>query len=256
MTNRSSGSGIVPTHEEFCATREISRAKLRSDDALHELALELQMAAAKHQFGYQWEWAGVPIIRLPDDIVLFQEIVWRLRPAAIVETGVARGGSVLLSASLMAMAGIEPKVLGLDLEIHPHTHEAIRNSLYGNAITLWQGDSSSDAARAEVQMFISQNASTRPVVLALDSDHTHAHVLAELRQLTQTLPSGSVVAVADTIIEEMPQGYYADRSWDRGNSPATAIREFLMEEPSFSLDASWNRRSLVSEFRDGILVRR
>jgi cephalosporin hydroxylase len=244
----------VPDNEAFVRHRLQMRAALAQDLELHSRALSLQEQAAEHEFGYHWEWCGVPIIRLPDDIVLFQEIVWAIRPACIVETGVARGGSVALSASLMHMNGSAVRVLGLDIRIHAHTWDLLGRTPFADEIQLWEGDSSSVEAAEHVSHFLAAGPEG-PALLVLDSNHTHEHVLSELRVLGSLLPIGSLILVADTLIEEMPPDHYLDRPWSRGNNPATAIREFLSETDTYAVAPEWSRRGLLTEFRDGILIR-
>lgn len=245
----------VPNDAEFELERDAWRSSLGADEKLRSEAVTLLRLADKHHFGYQWVWCGVPIIRLPDDIVVLQEIIWSVRPRTVIETGIARGGSVVLSASLMAMAGIEPRVLGIDNLVHQHTRDAIAGSPFGDSITIWQGDSSGEESAAEVADFLRAYGEERPALLVLDSDHTHTHVLSELKRLAPLLPPGSLVLVADTIIEEMPDDYYPERPWGPGNSPASAVRQFLEEDQRFVLDERWCRRGLISEFRDGVLRR-
>lgn len=243
----------VPDHDEFVRERALWRAAIADDEALRRQAVKLQEAAERHRYTYTWEWLGVPVIRLPDDVVVLQELVWSYRPQRIVETGIARGGSMLLDASLMRLCGEPPAVLGVDIAIFPHTESALRDHPEASGIELFEGDSTSASAQRRARSFIS---GAERVILLLDSNHTHEHVLAELHALTPMLPVGSYVMVADTLIEELPAGHYGDRPWDRGNSPATAVRQFLDEGPcGFHLDMTWSRRALVTEFRDGILRR-
>lgn len=242
----------VPDHDEFVRERELWRAAIAEDDSLRREAVELQISAERYRYTYTWEWLGVPVIRLPDDVVVLQELVWSYRPQRIVETGIARGGSMLLDASLMQLCGEPPAVLGIDIAIFPHTDSALREHPGAIGIELFEGDSTSVGAQQRVRSFIS---GAERVVLLLDSNHTHDHVLAELNTLTPMLPVGSYVMVADTLIEELPAGHYSDRPWDRGNSPATAVQEFLKSPHGFQLDKRWSRRALVTEFRDGVLRR-
>lgn len=251
-SERSSHGDRVPTHREFVALRQKWREGLGHDQRLRESAVDLQVAAERHNYTYTWEWAGAPIIRLPDDIVLFQEIVWDYRPERIVETGVARGGSVILSASLMRLAGLEPSVLGIDIEIFPHTRELLDGHPLSEGITLLESDSTVPAAADEVRHFLG---GCERALLVLDSNHTHEHVLAELRSLGTLLPGGAMILVADTLIEEFPAGHFANRPWDRGDNPFTATQQFLAERDDFEMADSWARRSLMSEFRDGVLIR-
>jgi cephalosporin hydroxylase len=246
---------MIPNHQEFKTEREAWRRSLAKDDELRRNAVTLQIQADSHRYTYLREWNGVPIIRLPDDIVVLQEIIFTERPTAIVEVGVARGGGLILDASLMSMVGLKPRVLGLDIAIYPHTLDAITGSSYTQYIELWQGDSISGDAQDRVAKFLNGNEEKdSPILLILDSNHTEAHVLAELRSFTPLLPVGSLILVADTLVEEFPSGYYADRPWDKGNNPATAIDVFLQEcDGKYERDAIWGRRALITEFRDGIV---
>lgn len=249
---QSSHGDYVPTDEEYAEQRDGWRAALAADDALRAAAVELQVAAEAHHYTYLWEWAGVPIIRLPDDVMVAQEIFWAYRPLRVVETGVARGGSMLLDASLMAMTGERPAVLGIDHKLYPHTLRALADHPLAGGVELLEADSTSAQAVARTRSFLG---TAQRAVLILDSNHTHEHVLAELRALAPLLPVGGVVMVADTLIEEFPDGHFADRPWGRGDNPATAVEAFLAEREDFARAPEWGRRALSSEFRDGILRR-
>lgn len=253
MTNPKSYDQSVPSANEFQSIREKWRTELGADQLLRSHAIELVAESNKHNFGYQWEWCGVPIIRHPDDIVLQQEIMWNLKPGRVIETGVARGGSLVLSASLMSMIGIAPRVLGLDIQILPHAHSSLNRWTNEGSIELFEGDSTSDAAVNRVKDFV--NNSGDPCLLVLDSNHSHEHVLCELNSLAPLLPIGSTVIIADTIVEEMPENYYPNRPWGRGNNPYTAAQRFLELDENFEMDLQWSRRSLLGECRDGILRR-
>jgi cephalosporin hydroxylase len=251
-TERTSHGDFVPDGGEFAADQARWRQDLGADGALRQQAVDLQVAAEKHRYTYTWEWLGVPIIRLPDDVVVLQELLWSYRPQCVVETGVARGGSMLLNASLMRLCGVVPRVLGIDHKIFAHTRAALDGHPAAEGVQLHEADSTTLETREKVRAFICD---AERAVLVLDSNHTHDHVLAELRMLAPLLPVGSFVLVADTLIEEFPAGHYRDRPWDRGSNPLTAARAFLAEEPSFKLADEWSRRGLLSEFRDGILRR-
>lgn len=242
----------VAGSEEFAADRSAWRAEMGSDGGLRQQAVDLQVAADAHHHTYLWEWLGVPVIRLPDDIVVLQELIWSYRPHRIVETGIARGGSMILNASLQVLAGLEPHVLGIDISIFPHTRADLESHPMFRGIELMESDSTSTAAQDRVRDFLGESSRA---MLVLDSNHTHDHVLAELLVLAPLLPVGSFVLVADTLIEEFPDGHYQNRPWDRGNNPMTAARTFVAEHPDFELDMDWSRRALLTEFRDGVLRR-
>jgi cephalosporin hydroxylase len=243
---------VVPAADQFAASRAGWRETLGTDDALRRRAVDLQEAADAHHYTYTWEWLGVPIIRLPDDVMVLQELFWAYRPQRVVETGVARGGSMLLDTSLMLLTGEQPAVLGIDLKIFQHTHDALAAHPMAAGVELLESDSTVAAAAERTESFL---AGAERAVLILDSNHTHDHVLAELRLLAPLLPVGGMVLVADTLVEEFPAGFYPDRPWDKGNNPLTAVRAFLAENAHFEPAPDWSRRALVTEFRDGIIRR-
>lgn len=254
MATNTYGSEI-PDGDTFDRERQKDIDAMGRDESLRLAALEVQARAEHYNYGYQQKWCGTPIIRLPDDIIILQEIIWSLRPGFIIETGIARGGSLLLSASLMHMTGVQPLVLGMDIQILKHAYDAISGSKFTEGITLWEGDSSSPSAGLVASNFIQSSPAGRPGVLVLDSDHSHAHVLGELQMLAGLMPVDSLVLVADTLIEEFGEDHYPDRPWGRGNSPMTAVHEFVETHESFVISEMWARRGLITEFRDGILQR-
>jgi len=244
---------VVPDSGAFASARGEWRSSLAADERLRQQAVDLQVEAEAHRYTYTWEWLGVPIIRLPDDVMVMQELFWSYRPQCVVETGVARGGSMVLNASLMRLCGTNPKVLGIDHKVFPHTRRALEGHPLAQGVELLEADSTSVETQERVKAVLG---STERAVLILDSNHTHDHVLNELRMLAPLLPVGSYVMVADTLIEEFPAGHFADRPWDKGTNPLTALREFLAETSMFTLATEWSRRGLLSEFRDGIIRRR
>lgn len=246
-------AGHIPDDSEFRNMRENWINRMGESNALREQAIALSIASSKFNYGYQWEWCGVPIIRHPDDIVLQQEIMWSLKPSRVIETGVARGGSLVLSSSLMKILGKESKVLGIDIEIHQHALDSLKSWTENGDISLFEADSTSKHAQESVSAFV--NGETDPALLILDSNHTHSHVLDELLTYSDLLPINSIIMVADTIVEEMPEDFYPNRPWGRGNNPMTAVREFLLTSSDWSLDSKWSRRSLLGECRDGIIVK-
>ena len=248
----SSHGDHVPGADEFATTRQGWRDSLAADTELRARAVGVQVAAERHSYTYTWEWAGVPIIRLPDDMVVLQEIFWAYRPQRVVETGVARGGSLLLDASLMTLCGETPAVLGIDHKIYGHARNALAAHPLARGVELFEDDSTSEATGVASRAFLGD---AERAVLILDSNHTHDHVLAELRLLAPLLPVGSLVLVADTLIEEFPPGHFRGRPWDIGNNPKTAVDAFLAERSDFVHADEWGRRALSSEFRDGILRR-
>jgi len=245
----------IESEEEFLSRRAKDILEMSEDLELRNQAVELQVRAAQYRFGYQQLWCGVPVIRLPEDILLLQEIIHEIRPSCVIETGVARGGSLLLNASLMEICGITPSILGIDILILPHAINAISQSRYSRNITLLEANSHSNESVLAIQSLLNSVPRNAPALLVLDSNHSHDHVLKELRELATLLPLGSVVVVADTLIEFMPQDLYLGRPWSKGSNPLTALRSFLSENDHFEPIAKWSRRGLVSELRDGIIRR-
>ena len=243
----------IPNDFEFNEMREIWRVNMGKSEELRKKAIELTILSGQFNYGYQWEWCGVPIIRHPDDIVLQQEIIWSLKPSYIIETGIARGGSVVLSSSLLQMCSGGGKVLGLDVKILEHTTQKLKPWIDGKSIEIYECDSASYEAAEITRKFL--EGTKNPVLLILDSNHTHEHVLNELKILAELIPKNSVVIVADTIVEEMPPDFFSNRAWGVGNNPLTAVNEFLELNKNFKKDKRWSRRSLLGEFRDGILVK-
>lgn len=242
----------IPGKHQFEAERQAWREATAQDYGLRASAIGFQVECAAYNYTYQFEWMGVPIIRLPDDIVVLQEIIWELKPSKIIETGIARGGSLILSASLMKMTSGYADVLGLDLQIFPHTKDAVESSQFADSIQMWEGDSASISAVNVVKEFLKSD--NKPCLLILDSDHTHSHVLNELNALAPLLPAQSIIMVADTLIEELPVDFYSDREWAPGNNPLTALNQFLAEnDDGFMRELQWGRRAIQSEFRDGII---
>lgn len=245
----------IPNAAVFELSRQSDIKQMGDDDALRSDALQLQKKAERFRYTYQQKWCGVPVVRLPDDIIVFQELVTSLRPAFIAETGVARGGSLVLSASLMEMAGLTPRVLGVDIQILEHARTAISECRWRDRITLIESDSASSASVHALRSFILRTPVNGPGILVLDSNHTFDHVLSELRALAPLMPPQSLILVADTLIEELGLDSFVDRPWGPGNNPLTAVNQFLVEDEKWRRSPYWSRRGLLTEFRDGVLER-
>ena len=243
----------IPSDSEFTQMRKLWRLDMGKSELLRKKAIELIVLSDKFNYGYQWEWCGIPIIRHPDDIVLQQEIIWSLKPSHIIETGIARGGSLALSSSLLQICTGGGKVLGLDIKILEHAVQKLKPWVENKQVYIYECDSASTAAVTYAKNFLKDNKC--PVLVILDSNHTSEHVFNELNCFAPLIPVGSIVIVADTIIEEMPVDYYPNRPWGIGNNPLTAANRFLELNSNFKRDERWSRRSLMSEFRDGIIIK-
>ncbi len=216
---------------------------------------------------YNFESLGRPIIQLPNDIIAIQELIWEIRPDLIVETGIAHGGSLIMSASMLALLDIcdaiklgkifDPKnsnrkVLGIDIDIRKHNREAIENHPLSSRIQLLQGSSIDIRVIEEVKKIRKKY---DRVLVCLDSNHTHEHVLAELNAYAPLTSIDSYCIVFDTFIENMPKKTFLDRDWGVGNNPKTAIIEYLKNHPEFKIDKDIDNKLMISSAPDGYLKR-
>jgi cephalosporin hydroxylase len=233
-----------------------------SREDLKRIAYDFQHETGRLGYLYNFQWLGLPIIQYPQDIVALQEIIYQVKPDLIVETGVARGGSLMFSASMLALldmldqrVGGEKKdrqVIGIDIDIRQHNRRNIEGHPLSSYITLIQGSSIDPETIAQVK--IAAKGYTNVMVL-LDSNHTHEHVLAELHAYSELVAKGSYLIVYDTVVELSPPGYYEGKPWDRGNSPLTAVRQFLSESNDFEIDESVPNKLLITVAPDGFLKR-
>jgi cephalosporin hydroxylase len=237
---------------DFEASKREAAARMAADERLAADALALNVAADRHDWSYQWSWLGVPVIQMPPDIVALQEVIWETRPQLIVETGIARGGSLILSASILELLG-EGEVLGIDVDIRAHNRETIESHPLAKRIRMVEGSSVDKAVVAEATMAAAE---VDRVMVILDSNHTHEHVLAELRAYAPLVTVGQFLIVADTFIEEIPpQEHRPGRPWGPGDNPATALRAWLQETDGFEADPFVNAKLLLTASPAGYLRR-
>lgn len=235
---------------EFEARKMRKRAELGKDKNLQKQALEFVANADKYDYAYMQSWLGLPIIQLPEDILITQEIFWADQPDVVIETGVAWGGSIVLHASLMELSG-RGRVLGVDKVLPPHLRSDIMKFPFSKRIHLIEGDSASETVIEAIKAEICE---TDKVAVFLDSNHTHDHVLAELRVYGQLVTKGQHMTVYATAIERMPKSIHRPRPWAPGSSPMTAINAFLQESDRFLVDGNWDDRTLVSYAPRGRLL--
>jgi len=224
-------------------------------------------ASIPERYSYNFAWLSRPIIQYPQDIVAMQELIWSVKPDLILETGIAHGGSLILSASILALldyadaqqaGGVlnpaKPKrsVLGLDIEIRAHNRAAIEAHPMANRIEMIQGSSIAPEIIAQVH---ARAKHAGRILIFLDSNHTHDHVLAELEAYAPLTSAGSYCVVFDTIVEDLPGGLYPDRPWDKGNNPKTAVWEYLKSHPEFEIDKDIEAKLLITVAPDGFLKR-
>lgn len=240
----------VPNDEKFRLDLIPFRAEMLQDNSLRSQSLDLLLAARRYKYAYHLRWMGVPVIRLAEDLVRQQEIMYSIKPDIVIEVGVARGGGLLFAASIQEISGVIPNVIGIDNRIYPHTRSAIEDSRFHDQIALIEADSDSSKAIEYVRNAL---ANCESALLILDSDHSSSHVLNELRSYFPILPKGSVVIVCDTIIDEFPVGTFPDRTWADGKGPGDAINRFMEEFKGVTLENELFGDLLLSEIRGGIL---
>ena len=209
------------------------------------------------QYTYNFSWLGRPIIQYPQDMIALQEIIWDVKPDMIIETGIAHGGSLIFSASMLtlleACGEIEDgKVLGIDIDIREHNKKAIEAHPMSKKITMFQGSSIDKEIIKKVHEFAKSGKRT---LVCLDSNHTHEHVLAELKAYAPLVSIGSYCCVFDTLIEDMPEGSFPNRPWEKGNNPKTAVWEYLKENDNFVIDKDIENKLLITVAPDGYLKR-
>lgn len=239
--------------------------KQGENSALKNAAHAFIEASTEPKYSYNFSWMGRPIIQYPQDMVAMQELIWSNKPDLIIETGIAHGGSLIMSASLLALleycealekgesldpAAPKRKVLGLDIDIRSHNRTAIEAHPMANRIKMIQGSSIDSAIISQVHEYAK---GFNRILVCLDSNHTHEHALAELEAYAPLVSSGSYCVVFDTFIEDLPEGSFPDRPWDKGNNPKTAVWEYLKKHPEFEIDKSIDNKLLISVAPDGYL---
>ena len=213
------------------------------------LGLDFVSATAPYRYSYNFTWLGLPIIQFPQDMVAMQELVWHVKPDLIVETGIAHGGSLVFYASLLELVGSDGQVLGIDIDIRPQNRRQIEAHPLARRIRMIEGSSTDPSVLERVR----EIAANRRTMVVLDSNHTHEHVLQELRLYSDLVQEGSYIVVMDTVVEDMPAGSFPDRPWDIGDNPKTAVRAFLQESDRFQIDRSIPEKLLISVAPGGYL---
>jgi cephalosporin hydroxylase len=234
----------------FEAERAANVALQGGDAQLRDASLRWMLESAKYKYTYNFTWMGRPIIQFPQDILAMQEIIWSVKPDMIVETGIAHGGSLVFYSSMLELLGGDGIVVGVDIDIREHNRAAIESHPMAKRIRMIQGSSTDEAVVDQVRRLAEGR--TR-VVVTLDSNHTHEHVLQELWAYSPLVTKGSYLVVFDTTIADTPDGFFPDRAWDRHNNPKTAVHSFLRATDRFEIDRSICGKLLITVARDGYL---
>lgn len=242
-------------------------SKNSENENLIEAARRFVAESLLPQYSYNFDWLGRPIIQYPQDMAAMQELIWDVKPDLIIETGIAHGGSLIFSASMLALLDVceavqekkilDPlnstrKVLGIDIDIRAHNRQAIESHPLSSRIQMIQGSSIAPEITQQVHAIASKHSK---ILVSLDSNHTHDHVLKELHAYASLVSVGSYCVVFDTIVEHSPKGAFPDRPFGPGNNPKTAVLEFLKFHSEFEIDKSIDQKLLISMNPDGFLKR-
>jgi cephalosporin hydroxylase len=229
---------------------------MAQDGELQDIARRLFNRSCDYRYSYNFTWLGRPIIQYPQDVMAMQEIIWDVKPELIIETGIAHGGSLIFSASLLELVfsccGSDGEVIGIDIDIRPHNRKAIEEHAMFRRITMIEGSS---IAPEVVEQVRDKARGKKRILVFLDSNHTHEHVFAELNAYATLTTIGSYCIVFDTVIEDMPEHACRDRAWARGNNPKTAVWEWLKTNPDFEIDKTMENKLLLTVAPDGYIKR-
>lgn len=253
--------------DAFAAEVKTNIESLGNATELQSMTKEWMLETIRHRYTYNFTSLGRPIIQYPQDMVAMHELIWQVKPTLIIETGIAHGGSLIHYASMLALIDLceatekgellnpsEPKrrILGIDIDIRSHNKAAILAHPLSKRIDLIQGSSISDEVIGHVEKYA---AGAETIMVVLDSNHTHDHVLAELNAYAHLVSVGSYCVVYDTIVEDMPEGWFKDRPWNKGDNPKTAVWAYLKEHPEFQIDKQIENKIQITVGPDGYLIR-
>lgn len=243
--------------KEFEAERQSTIDTMAKDEAFNSQTRDWVAKAQELKYSYNFDWMGLPIIQYPQDIVAMQELVWAIKPDLIIETGIARGGSVILYASLLELNALcggpsDAEVVAIDIDIRAHNRTAIEAHPMSKRVHMIEGSS----IAADIIAMVHERAKGRQrILVCLDSNHTHDHVLEELRAYAPLVNVGSYIVVFDTLIEDLPDAAIGERPWAVGDNPMTALTTYLKEDANFEIDADRHTKLQVTVAKNGYLKR-
>lgn len=233
----------------FHQERKQNVLNMMQDQTFRALSKAWMAKSVERKYSYQFDWLGRPIIQYPQDLIAIQEIIWKVKPDLIIETGIARGGSLIFYASLLSLLG-GGKVLGIDIDLRPQNRRAILRHPLSKRILMIEGSSVDPKTLKKVAAIAKHSKKT---LVILDSNHTHDHVLRELQAYSRFVSKGSYLIALDTIIDELPDTLFHDRPWKKGNSPKSAVNVFLKDQPKFRVDRAVDKKLLLTVAPGGYL---
>ncbi|HUR65060.1 MAG TPA: cephalosporin hydroxylase family protein [Chitinophagaceae bacterium] len=239
--------------EEFKKEREEAMKAMANDKELKAKSVDWMLHSDKYKYTYNFSWMGRPIIKYPQDIVIMQELIWRVKPDLIIETGIAHGGSIIFSSSMMELLGNGGKVIAVDIDIREHNRDEIEKHPMMKNIKMLEGSSVDEKIVGQIADYAK---GFKNVMVVLDSNHSHEHVYRELELYTPLVSVGSYILLPDTFVEFFPKGYVTDRPWDVGNNPYTAMEAFLKTTDRFVKDEEITNKLLITEALGGGYLKR
>ena len=217
---------------------------------LHSISKKWFNDVSSYNYSYNFNWMGRPIIQFPQDIIAMQEIIWKIKPDLIIETGIARGGSIIFYASMLELIDKNSMVIGIDKDVREHNRIEIEKHSMFKRIKMLEGSSISNSIFEKVCQYAKDQ---KTILVVLDSNHTHDHVSKELKLYSSLVTEGSYLIVFDTVIEDMPENFFSNRPWGKGNNPKTAVMEFLRNNDRFEIDKDMENKLLITSAPCGYL---
>lgn len=239
------------TREEFEAMRLEKAKEMAADKALSRDAYNVFARADQHNWIHQTNWMGEPSLQTPQDLILFQEMIFKTKPRYIIEVGVAWAGSVLFYATLAEAMGIECDIIGIDIYIPDDLKERIYSHPIAKRIHLINASSIEQSTISKVKEIIGEH---KNILVHLDSHHSHDHVLAELSLYSPLVGKGYYLVCGDTVVEQIPEQTHRPRPWGKGNNPKTALDEFMRTNSRFIVDMEIDNKILFSNQPGGYLI--
>jgi cephalosporin hydroxylase len=239
--------------KEFDLKVQKNLNKMSRDKKLFKKSLNWMIHADKYKYTYNFQWAGIPVIKFPNDLVVLQEIISKVKPDVIIETGVAHGGSVVFSASMLQLYSSKSSfVIGIDIDIRKHNLIRLKKNKFYKKLRLIEGSSTCPGVIKKIKRYIKGK---KKIMVFLDSNHSYEHVKNEIEIYKNLVSKNSYLVVGDTFSEYFPKGYYSNRPWDVGNNPMIALKEFLKKDKNFEIDKKICSKLQITETFDGYLKR-
>ena len=236
--------------DDFEKERKENIKNLSENENLKLISTKWIESVSRFNYSYNFDWLGRPIIQFPQDIIALQEIIWNVKPDLVIETGIAHGGSIIFYASLLELIGKNGLVIGIDNDIREHNRAEIEKHSMYKRIKMIEGSS---IDKKVVDKVYEQAKDKKNIMVILDSNHDHEHVLNELNLYSSLVTKGSYLVVLDTVIEDMPENFFKNRPWSKGNNPKTAVWEFLNRTNRFEIDKEIEDKLLITVAPDGYL---